>query len=119
MRGDSVTGVNGTTVKTMTSLEVAREASISYRTLDYLVRTHLVEPTVDARGSGSARRWSAEDVALVVVAARIMHAVGGGYRPIVEDALDQLRRLPLTWWPETLTLDVTEDVTLTVKCRAV
>jgi hypothetical protein len=110
--------VNGTVTTTSTTIEVAREASISYRMLDYLVRTGIVTPTIEARGPGTQRRWTEEDVALVLVVARIMRAVGPGWRPIVEQAIEQLHPLPLTWWPEVLVLDVTEDATLTVKCRA-
>jgi hypothetical protein len=109
--------VNSTTVVTTTSLEVAREAAISYRMLDYLVRTGIVTPTVEARGPGTQRGFTPEEVALVIVIARIMRACSGGWRPIVEQAVEQLRPLPLTWWPETLTITVTDDVTLTVKCR--
>lgn len=46
--------------------EVCALAGISFRQLDYWARTELVWPSVaDARGSGSSRRWSREDVAYI------------------------------------------------------
>lgn len=46
--------------------DVCRLAGITYRQLDYWTRTKLIWPSmVDANGSGSARRWSREDVAYI------------------------------------------------------
>ena len=39
----------------LTSLQVCEATGLTYRRLDYWVRTELIEPIVDADGSGSQR----------------------------------------------------------------
>lgn len=43
--------------------EAARRAGVTYRMADHWVRQGIVEPSVHAEGSGTARRWSDTDVA--------------------------------------------------------
>lgn len=46
--------------------QAADAAGITYRQLDYWARTDLIRPSItDARGSGSRRRYSAEDIAML------------------------------------------------------
>jgi len=52
-----------------TSDEACRLAGVSYRQADYWVRLGLIEPMVQATGSGSRRRFCLEDV----VALRVVH----------------------------------------------
>ena len=57
-----------TEVRTFAAHETARLAGITYRQLDYWCRVHLVWPSVrDANGSGSRRRFSADDVRLIAL----------------------------------------------------
>lgn len=52
-----------TPVQSFSTPEAAMLAGISYRQLDYFLRTGTVRPTWDALpGSGHCRRWSSEDV---------------------------------------------------------
>lgn len=56
----------------LSSIEVCRRARITYRQLDYWVRTGVVEPTVDARGSGTQRRFTPAVAEHVVTLARYL-----------------------------------------------
>lgn len=47
--------------------EAADLAGITFRQLDYWVRTGAVVPTVEAHGSGSRRRFSLDDIVLMAV----------------------------------------------------
>jgi DNA-binding transcriptional MerR regulator len=50
-------------------------AGITYRQLDYWVRTDLIRPSInDAHGSGTQRRYSTEDLHLVIVLRRMIDA---------------------------------------------
>jgi DNA-binding transcriptional MerR regulator len=49
-------------VTTYSSAQVCKLAGVTYRQLDYWVRQGLIEPTVAARGSGSKRRWTWDDI---------------------------------------------------------
>src|SRR5687767_8865965 len=61
----------GVLVGGLTTTEVHQRAGVSYRQLDYWVRTGVVLPSVRmARGSGSPREWSARDADVVAVVAR-------------------------------------------------
>ena len=46
----------------LSSYEVCRLAGITYRQLDYWCRTRRVVPAIEARGSGSARRFTKRQV---------------------------------------------------------
>jgi hypothetical protein len=55
------------------SAQVCRATGVSYRMLDYWCRIGLVHPSISQPvGSGTVRRWSAEDVRRVRVAAAVM-----------------------------------------------
>lgn len=56
----------------LTSLEVCRRAGITYRQLDYWCRTGVVEPLIDARGSGSQRRFTQAEADHVAGLARYL-----------------------------------------------
>lgn len=59
-----------------TSQEAATLAGVTYRQLDYWTRIGLVAPAQTARGSGTARRWSPEDIlALRVTKTLLGHGV--------------------------------------------
>lgn len=59
------------------SLEAARAANITYRQLDYWARTHVLEPTIAARGSGSQRSYSTDDVVALALIGTISETVNG------------------------------------------
>jgi DNA-binding transcriptional MerR regulator len=76
-------------VDTLSSVEVCRLTGVTYRQLDYWVRTGLVLPHTCARGSGTHRRWSDADLERVrrlKVAARLASGT-------ITDALDALDSL--------------------------
>jgi len=76
-------------VDTLSSLEVCHLTGVTYRQLDYWVRAGLVRPHVCARGSGTHRRWSLDDVERVrrlKVAARLC----SGTITAALDALDSM-----------------------------
>lgn len=57
------------------SAQVCRLTRLTYRQLEYWTRTGLVRPSVrEAFGSGSARRWSDDDVRLLVIMRRAIDA---------------------------------------------
>lgn len=76
----------------LSSRAVCDLAGVSYRQLDYWTRTDLVVPSGSpANGSGSQRRWTAEDVA-VIRALGILLNLGCGW-PTSADAARSLRAL--------------------------
>lgn len=55
--------------------QVCKIVGITYRQMDYWVRTGLVRPSVaDAHGSGTRRRWSDDDVRQLIVIKRMLDA---------------------------------------------
>lgn len=83
------------------SADACRLAGISYRQLDYWCRIGTVTSAVRASGSGSRRGWSAQQVAVLAVLARV-----GSHLPIRQ--LDELAALLLDWdvnaWGDTTLL---------------
>ncbi len=64
MRADELSG--------MSSPEACRRAGITFRQLDWWVRTGLIAPSVRAaRGCGTRRRWSDDDVRILAAMARV------------------------------------------------
>ncbi len=61
-------------MRTYTSQEACRLAGVSYRQLDYWVRQMVIKPTQGARGSGSARGWSATEVVQLRVMSELREA---------------------------------------------
>lgn len=60
----------------ISSPEACRLAGVTYRQMDYWTREGLVAPAREAQGSGSARRWSVDDVfALRLVKTLLGHGV--------------------------------------------
>lgn len=62
-----MTDIEMVTVPVVTSFEVCDEVGCTYRQLDYWIRLGLIKPLQPARGSGTARRFTARDVAHVHV----------------------------------------------------
>jgi hypothetical protein len=57
---------------TYSSTDVCMAAHISYRVLDYWVRTGAVTPSVDVgHGSGRPRVWSEDDLCVMVALGRV------------------------------------------------
>jgi len=56
------------------SAQASRLAGVSYRQLDYWVRTGFIKPARDARGKGSARRWGALEIVQLRVAKELRQA---------------------------------------------
>jgi DNA-binding transcriptional MerR regulator len=63
------------TTPSFSGTQAAQIAGISYRQLDYWARTDLVRPSlVDARGSGSRRRYLYRDLLELIVIKRLLDA---------------------------------------------
>lgn len=76
----------------LSSRQVADLAGVSYRQLDYWTRTELVRPSAgDACGSGSRRRWTLDDVAVVRALGQLLN-LGCGW-PTTATAAASLRDL--------------------------
>lgn len=88
---------------------------MSLRQVDYWQRTGLVDCEQGKPGPGSRRTWTPEQVAMLRVLGRIAGALGSIDRTIAEAVLDQLRPLPLTWWPEEIAVAVDEHVVVHVR----
>jgi DNA-binding transcriptional MerR regulator len=74
-------------VTSYSSQQVCAMTGVTYRQLDYWTRTGLVHPSLcEARGSGSRRRWTDEDVAQVRKI-RIASDLSAG---TLQDCLDKL-----------------------------
>lgn len=74
--------------------QVCRLAGITYRQLDYWARTDLIRPSIaDARGSGTQRRYSRNDVTLLAVIAHLLDA--GSSLTACREAIAYLRDRPL------------------------
>jgi DNA-binding transcriptional MerR regulator len=61
-------------MRSYSSAEASRLAGVSYRQLDYWVRTGFIKPARDARGKGSARRWGPLEVVQLRVARQLREA---------------------------------------------
>jgi len=101
----------------VSTLVAAREAGVTFRQADYWVRAGVIAPTVEARGSGNARGWCEDDVALLKVCGTIASALERAPVSLLAAAVDLLRPLPRTWWPELLELAPSDHVTVTVRIR--
>lgn len=55
----------------ISSADVCRAANISYRVLDWWVRTGAITPSVPARGSGRPRWWSEKELEILVALGRV------------------------------------------------
>lgn len=85
----------------LTTTEVGRRAGLSYRQLDYWCRIGLLRPKGEGRGSGTSRRWTAREAAVVAVLAELVRA---GRRPgELEGAALVLEHLPA--WSGVLVVD--------------
>ncbi len=74
--------------------DVCRIVGISYRQLDYWARTELVTPSIrDARGSGTQRLYSFQDLVALRVIKRLLDA--GVSLQRVRTAVDYLREMDL------------------------
>lgn len=78
------------TTRQFSSHEAARLAGITFRQLDYWCRIGTVRPAVEARGSGSWRRWTWQQVMVLAVLARV-----GGHARI--SLLDELATVLGDW----------------------
>lgn len=59
--------------ETHSSTEVCRGTGLTYRVLDYWVRTGVITPYQEANGSGSRRRWSDAQFTHLAVMAEVHH----------------------------------------------
>ena len=69
-----ITKMKDVAMSAYSSQEACRLAGISYRQLDHWVRRGIIRPTQSGRGSGSARRWSAPEVAHLRVVGELRKA---------------------------------------------
>src|SRR3954467_10839089 len=90
--------------------EVCRVVGITYRQLDYWARTDLVRPSLaDARGSGTQRRYSYQDLVRLKVVKSLLDA--GVKLQAARAAIDYLREdLGDDWATANLVLDGTNSV---------
>lgn len=71
--------------------QVCRIVGITYRQLDYWVRTDLIHPSIaDARGSGTQRRWSFADLLELAIVKALLDA--GVELARTRRVLDEMRR---------------------------
>lgn len=78
--------------RTFSTDEVCQASTLSYRQVDYWCRVGVLTPEHDCYGSGSRRRWSLQNVAVIRVLAAL--------RPFTSD-LTALRKVAglLEEWP--------------------
>lgn len=100
----------------VTSRQACELARVTYRQLDHWARLRIVEPSVDARGSGTHRLWSTHDVALVAVLGRLSQL--GLELHVCAEAIEALRELPIAWFPDELHVELSDVVHLVVDVRA-
>lgn len=79
-------------VETFSAPRTCELAHVTYRQLDYWVRTGLVVPSVEARGSGTRRRFSRRDVQIVAALGHV--EIAFGIRPLLAAALRTVDPLP-------------------------
>lgn len=83
----------------LTSTEVCDQAGITYRQLDYWTRLEAVTDEAGAKGSGSRRRWTRRQAAVLAVLAKL---VALGSRPSqLSEVTAVLMDLPTGDWPTT------------------
>lgn len=81
--------------KTFGSGEVCRLAEISYRQLDYWVRTEVVQPSVNpAAGSGSSRLYSFEDLLCIAAINRLRRIHPDVSTGLAKEVLSKIRSSP-------------------------
>ena len=79
------------------SSELLRQCpGVSYRQLDYWCRTGIIEPVVEARGSGCHRRFSPEQVRVVALVAQL--SALGAEGPALQRAAREASMLSEQWW---------------------
>lgn len=67
------------------SIDVVNLTGCTYRQLDYWSRIGVIEPTREARGSGSQRRWSFTDACLVR-AVTVLRQLGA-FEPVLAEVV--------------------------------
>lgn len=72
--------------------EVCQRTGLTYRRLDWLIRTGALAPTVEARGSGTQRRFSDLDLLAALVAGQLRDR--GAHHEIVAAAVRLVQELP-------------------------
>lgn len=98
------------TATMFSSADACHLADISYRRLDYWCRIGTIAPEqAHAAGSGSRRRWTAQQVAVLAVIGHV-----GGFVRVSE--LDQLAAMLMDWdtatWDRTVLLIAANQVWL-------
>jgi DNA-binding transcriptional MerR regulator len=89
--------------------QVCAIVGISYRQLDYWARTELVRPSLaDARGSGSQRRYSYQDLVRLKVIKSLLDA--GVKLQTARRAIEYLREDTANWEAASLVLDGSDSV---------
>lgn len=84
-------GMRTVTADRFTSKEVCEIVGIPYRNLDYMVRTGVVTPTVNPKGTGHRRRFTVDELREVWIAVRL-EAISG-YELVREYGADDAVRL--------------------------
>ena len=89
--------------------QVCAIVGISYRQLDYWARTELVRPSLaDARGSGTQRRYSYQDLVRLKVIKSLLDA--GVKLQTARRAIEYLREDTANWETASLVLEGTDSV---------
>ena len=89
--------------------QVCKIVGITYRQLDYWARTDLVRPSLaDARGSGTQRRYSYQDLVRLKVIKSLLDA--GVKLATARRAIEYLREETANWEAASLVLDGTDSV---------
>lgn len=78
------------------SYDVCRMAGITYRQLDYWVRTNLLAPSVPSAGSGTGRRWTGDDVRRAKIVGLLMRSDWrSGLLPSARRLVQELPDMPI------------------------
>jgi DNA-binding transcriptional MerR regulator len=69
-----ITGPDGDMTEVLVAGDVSALAGITYRQCDYWVRTGLLRPECASNGSGSRRRWTADEIEVARTMGRLVRA---------------------------------------------
>jgi DNA-binding transcriptional MerR regulator len=93
----------------LSTTQVVDSTGVTYRVLDYWIRNGVLEPVVDANGSGSRRLFEPRQVPMIRALGRIQHALNlneaGVSTVLLGECFDAMKRGQLY-------LDLSDNVVL-------
>jgi DNA-binding transcriptional MerR regulator len=94
----------------ISSSEMCALAGCSYRQLDYWARARVVVPAIEARGTGSPRRFTHRQVRLVRLVTDL--AALGAQQGVLQRAFELAELIPEDSWSGTAYVDMSGNLTL-------